>query len=93
MSWQQFHDYYFGVHNGTHTAPEPPLDAGMVADDVCVRVSRAEWAELAPIQLGSLRAVPLYANQTVQVREDMLSGGIKVDIRYAVPCITTMGAA
>lgn len=91
-NWQQFHDYYFGVHEGTHTVA-PLIDAGIVADDTTIRISRAEWMDLAPIQIGSLSAVLLYANQKVSVSEDLLSEDIKVRIKYSVPVITTLEAA
>lgn len=66
------------------------IDAGIVAEDTVVRITRAEWLGLTSDMLGQLRAVPTYANQTVQTSRDMLTGDVKVRVSYTVPVITTL---
>lgn len=66
------------------------IDAGMVAPAEAITVPLGAWLEASPEDLKRLQNLPLYANQQVSVQEELMSGDVKVRVRYRVPCITTL---
>lgn len=68
------------------------LDAGIVptVPQEEFLISRDDWMTASSEDLHWMHDAPLYANQEVNVSEEMFSGDVMVRIRYRTPCITTL---
>ncbi|UVG33835.1 hypothetical protein SEA_SCHIMMELS22_50 [Microbacterium phage Schimmels22] len=68
------------------------IDAGIVPEQVVEEfiILREEWLDATPEEVNSLRNLRTYTNQEYSMQEELISGRVRVRLRYSTPCITDL---
>ncbi|QZD98640.1 hypothetical protein SEA_JEMERALD_52 [Microbacterium phage Jemerald] len=68
------------------------IDAGIVPEQPLEEyiITREQWLAATRDEIEELRNLQLYTNQEYQWLEEVVSGNVKVRLRYSTPCITSL---
>jgi len=79
--------YFYASGTGT-----PLIDAGIVPEQLVEEfvISREQWLEATAEEMEELRSLQTYSNQEYSMQEELMSGAVRVWLRYSVPRITDL---